>query len=152
MQTVIEKMEKRVAAIRADKDPRVKPGKPERFTAAACKGDAIRQGDLYLVIGDKAPKLGFVLLDNREELHKQLVPGNTQGAKHCLDSLDGVAIYRPEKFDNESTIGPVLVLSQDRVVQHPTHGHVTLLAGSVVECHYQREYDAEQKRETRARD
>lgn len=151
MQTVIEKMEKRVAKIRANKDPKVKPGKAERFTAAACTGDCIRQGDLYLVIGDRPPKKGFVLIDKPEEVHKQLVPGNTQGAKHCLDSLDGVAIYRPEKFDNESTIGPVLVLQQERVVQHPTHGHVTLCAGSIVECHYQREFDAEQ-REMRARD
>ena len=152
MQTVIEKMEKRITKIRANKDAKVKPGQPVTFTRACVAGDTVRQGDLYLVIGDKAPSRGFVLLDGKDEMHKQLVPGNTQGAKHCLDSLDGVAIYRPAKFDNESTIGPVLVLSQDRIVMHPTHGHVTLLAETVVECHYQREYDAEKKREMRARD
>ncbi len=49
-------------------------------------------------------------------------------------------------------VGPVLVLSQDRVVTHPTHGDVALLAGSVVECHYQREFDAELRRERRVAD
>ena len=152
MQTVIENMEEQVARIRDGKEENVKPGSPERFTAAASKGDCIRQGDLYLVIGDAIPGDGFKLIENHDDLNKQLVPGNTQGSKHCLDSLVGVKLYRPEKFDNESTIGPVLELSHDRVVQHPTHGHVTLLAGTIVECHYQREYDAEQKREMRAKD
>jgi hypothetical protein len=152
MKTTIEQMELRIAKIRSNKDPKVKPGKPERFTEAACVGDCIRQGDLYLVIGNKVQKKGFVLIENPGEKHKQLVPGNTQGSKHCLDSLNGVAIYRPEKFDNESTIGPVLVLSQERVVQHPTHGHVTLCADTIVECHFQREFDLEQKREKRVRD
>jgi hypothetical protein len=152
MKTVIEKMVTRNEKIRLNKDAKVKPGKAERFTAAACKGDYIRQGDLYLVIGDSIPTRGFQRISEQTDEHKQLVPGNTQGSKHCLDSLDGVAIYRPEKFDNESTIGPVLVLSQERVVQHPTHGHVTLLANTIVECHYQREYDAMMKRERRAQD
>lgn len=148
---VIAKIEKKMAKVRSGKDASVKPGQPERFTAAACKGDAIRQGDLYLVIGDKVPK-DFVRCEDVSEVNKQLVPGNTQGAKHCLDSLCGVELYRPKAWSEESTVGPVLVLSQDRTVQHPTHGHVTLLAGTVVECHYQREYSSELRREARARD
>ena len=106
---------------------------------------------LVEVITDCVPS-GMVEVKKPTELDKQLVPGNTIGAKHCLDSLDGVELHKPAKWDNESLVGPVLVLSKDRTVLHPTHGAVTMLAGSIVECHYQRELDAETKRELRARD
>lgn len=149
----IETMTERMNAIVAGSDPQVKPGQPERFTTAAVAGDAIRQGDLYIMVIDSMPK-GYAKIANQKftEQHRQLVPGNTQGAKHCLDSLEGVQMWHPNNYGEESLNGPCLKLSQERIIQHPTHGSVTIPAGMMVQCFYQREYDAEQQRARRAAD
>ncbi len=81
---MIETIEKRMEVVRTGGDNEVKPGQAVSFTDACTAGDAIRQGDLYLVIGDKVPE-GYVKSDS-----VQLVPGNTQGSRHCLDSMQGV--------------------------------------------------------------
>ena len=88
------------------------------------------------------------------EADKQLVPGNTQGAKHCLASLSGVKLYRPTAWgpNYDGLHGPALELSKPATITHPTHGDVTIPAGSTVLCHYQREWDQEQKRERRNAD
>ncbi len=79
-------------------------------------------------------------------------PGRRKGSKHCLDSLAGVKIYRPSDWSEESLAGPCLVLSAERVIMHPVHGAVTIPAGLIVGCRYQREWDREVARERRARD
>ena len=58
-------------------------------------------------------------------------------------------MYMPARWDDESLQGPILVLSEDRTVLHPTHGSVVMLAGTTVECRYQREHDKEMAREER---
>lgn len=126
----------------------VRPGMPLRFTEACSTNDRIWQGDLALTIVDAVPD-GYIAA---KKPSLQLVLGNNSGAKHCLDSLDGVAMYTPKDWNEESLNGPCLVLSQERTVLHPVHGSVTIPAGFMVQCTYQREYDKELERERRARD
>lgn len=152
MNSVIDEIEVATNRIKSGNDPRVKPGQAERFTEAATVADAIRQGDLYLVIAGDKPPADYEKIVKPKAIDKQLVPGNTEGAKHCLDSLAGVQIWRPKTWNEESLEGPYLKLSKERTILHPTHGSVTVPAGFAIQCHYQMEFDAEQKRETRARD
>jgi hypothetical protein len=141
----------------------VRPGMPQAFTTAAQAGDCIDQGDLRIIVVDRVGDArafadGEIATDFSEvvsptEQDKQLVLGNTQGAKHCLDSLQGVKLYRPSTWgDSDSLIGPCLVVTEDRVIEHPTHGHVTIPAGLTVQIRYPREWEKEQQKERRARD
>jgi hypothetical protein len=82
----------------------------------------------------------------------QLVHGSNVGSMHCLDSMDGVKMYAPNDWNEESLQGPYLILSKERTITHPKHGDVTIPAGFSVQCTYQREYDKEQQRERRTRD
>lgn len=148
----IDRIEKHAQKIKSGKDRKVKPGQPECFTAACTVGDVIAQGDLYLMVYEGKQPADYIEVTNPTERDKQLVPGNTQGAKHCLDSLEGVKLYRPKNWTGDDLRGPLLVLSEERTVLHPTHGAVTILAGMSVLCGYQREYDAELKRERRNAD
>lgn len=144
----LERIEKHAASIKAGNE-RVKPGQPVRFTEASVYGDTIAQGDLYLMIYEGAPPADYVEIKKPKEIDRQLVPGNTQGAKHCLDSLDGVKLFRPKEWTGDDLRGPLLVLSEERTVLHPTHGAVTIPAGFMALCGYQPEYDAELRRERR---
>jgi hypothetical protein len=151
MQTAIEKIVNHAAKIKAGEIEQVKPGMPIAFTDACVAGDTIRQGDLYLVIVADVPK-GYAEVTKPTKADRQLVPGNTEGSRHCLDSLAGVKMYRPAKWDEESLDGPCLVLTKARKVLHPTHGTALLPAGFTVVCKYQREFNKEQQKALRARD
>jgi len=124
------------------------PGQPYRLSEAVLPQDFVRvdQGDLLMAIVASVPP-GYTEVQPLEDRDKQLVPGNTQGARHCLDALEGVRLFRPEDWNEESLKGPCLVLSQERTVLHPTHADVTFPAGTTVLCGYQREFDAEQQKE-----
>lgn len=131
----------------------VAPGQPAAFTEACTPGDTIWQGDLSIEMIDEVPS-GYTEEPpaKLEQPKNQLVPGNTVGSRHALNTLNGVKLYYPPTFGQpESLLGPVAVVSGGQVVEHPKHGNVTLVKG----CYrfgYQREFDAEQKRERRARD
>src|SRR5687767_13632721 len=99
--TAIEKLQRATKKIANGNDPKVKPGQPERFTEACTAGDAIRQGDLYLVLAEAVPS-GYEQVATPKDADRQLVPGNTVGAKHCLDSLDGVELWRPAQWTEET--------------------------------------------------
>ena len=129
----------------------VRPGEPFTISGAADVGDGCWQGDLGIEIVAAVPA-DYVQIKRPRTADRQLVPGNTEGSRHCLDSLRGVTIFRPAKWDAESLQGPCLVLTQARTITHPKHGDVTIPAGRTVLCRYQREFDAEQRRERRARD
>jgi hypothetical protein len=130
----------------------VKPGQPLRFTEASSVNDRIWQGDLSITITDNKVPKGMEAIETRV----QLVPGNTQGAKHCLDGTAGVEMYAPKGFDwvtpNDDLVGPWMRLTQERTILHPVHGSVTIPAGFCAQIGYQREYDEQLKRERRARD
>lgn len=146
---VLEKMQNHINELKNGKHENIKMGEPVRFTEACTLGDRIWQGDLALTIRASVPSTGYVRIS---EPGVQLVIGNTEGAKHCLDSVEGVEFYAPNDWNEESLRGPILVLSQERTVLHPVHGNVTIPAGFIVECTYQREWDREQARQARARD
>ena len=129
----------------------VTPGTPINFPAAASVNDAIAQGDLLLKVVDSIPA-GFSKIENLKDADRQLVVGNTVGAKHALSSLDGVTLYRPAEWTVESFIGPIFVCSQECSVTHPVHGDVTVPAGMTIACEYQKELDLIEAIERRARD
>lgn len=151
----LEAMQRHIAAINAADCEHVAPGTATRFTEAAQAGDGIWQGDLGLEIVDAVP-YGYTIQDTGkpayELQYRQLVPGTTAGARHCLDSLEGVTLYYPANWGLESMTGPVFSLTQERTVEHPVHGNVTIPAGFTVKCRYQRELDAETRRARRAAD
>jgi hypothetical protein len=147
----IEKLQRHASRIANGNHERVKPGMPFVVTEAASVGDGVWQGDLGLEIVAAVPD-GYRLVAKLTDADRQLVPGSTQGARHCLDSLEGVKLYRPRQWNEESLAGPCFVLAKQRTVEHPTHGVVTIPAGFTVQCRYQREWDREQQKERRARD
>ena len=145
----LETIQQHATNIKSGRDPKVKPGQATRFTEASTIGDTIAQGDLYLQIVSNAVPSDYELVAKSTERDKQLVPGQTQGARHCLDSLDGVRIYRPTNWTGEDLRGPLLVLAKERTILHPTHGSVTIPAGFAVLCAYQPEWDAELRKQRR---
>lgn len=118
----------------------VAPGTAVEFPAAASVNDAIAQGDLLLKVVDSVPA-GFSKVENLKDTDRQLVVGNTIGAKHALSHLNGVTLYRPAEWTAESFIGPVFVCSQEVSVTHPVHGDVSVPAGTMIACEYQKELD-----------
>src|ERR1700722_16314667 len=102
---------------------RIDRGKPQRFPEAASAGDTFRQGDLYFTLLEQVPT--DAIREKAPDL--QLAPGTTQGSRHCLDSLQGVRVFRlaePTPLD-----GPILELAEQRTVEHPEHRHVILPPG-----------------------
>lgn len=149
--SVIERAQKHAAKVAAGEHETVKPGQPFRITEATSIGDGVWQGDLGIEVVAVVPA-DYVRVAKPKAADKQLVPGSTQGAKHCLDSLVGVKLFRPKDWSEESLAGPCLVLGKERTILHPTHGPITIPAGFTVLCRYQREWDKEQAKERRARD
>lgn len=146
---VIERIEQHCQSI-ANGDEKVYPGMPLRFTEACVPGDCIWQGDLGLVIAENTKPPSNYVKPERKTV--QLVPGNTVGSRHCLDTLNGVEMYVPKDWNEETLDGPFLILSREVNVLHPTHGTVTIPAGFSVQCYYQKEYDKILEQERRARD
>lgn len=126
----------------------VQPGQPQRFSEAAVENDTIAQGDLYLIVREGGIPEGYT----EGKTVVQLVPGQTQGAKHCLDSVEGVTMYFPKNWNEADLAGPIFVADREVEVLHPVHGNVTIPAGFMIECRYQREWDAELARERRNAD
>lgn len=110
----------------------------QRFPEAASPGDSWRQGDVYITLLGGLPN-GAETDPNPQ---RQLVPGTTQGSRHCLDGLGGVIIHRlrsPGPLD-----GPILECQQEATITHPEHGNVVLPPG-IYGIHYQRDLDAEER-------
>jgi hypothetical protein len=131
---------------------KVSPGEPATFTRGCVPGcDMICQGDLDLLLEEGVPT-GFVPRKNR--LDGQLVPGTTVGSKHVVRDPSTCQIFDPPRWSPEydELAGPVVVAEKDTVIDHPTHGAVTVLAGQTVHCEYQRVWEQEQARERRQRD
>jgi hypothetical protein len=102
-------------------------------------GDAWAQGDLALVLLDAVP--GGATVDPCPQL--QLAPGTTQGSRHCLESLEGISVYR--HADPTPLDGPILDAPPGLRVNHPEHGDVTLRPG-VYAVVYQRAFADELRR------
>lgn len=150
MVSVIDRIVEHASIISRGEHDRVRPGMPLRISEAAAIGGFVWQGDLKLTIVT-APPSDYAVVKSPTQ---QLVPGNTVGARHCLDSLDGVTMYCHIEWGPryDGLRGPCFVANRDVTIEHPKHGHITVPSGMMVLCGYQREYDAEQWRERRNRD
>lgn len=115
---------------------RIKSDAKQKFPEAASVGDFVRQGDVYITLLGSVPP--GAIRDDKPLL--QLAPGNTQGSRHCLSSLNSTTVYRlqnPTPYD-----GPILEVKRPVTITHPEHGHWRLPAG----CYgisYQRTEDSE---------
>lgn len=145
---VVRRMVQYAASIAAHECETVKPGEPVRFTEAATVNDRIWQGDVSITVTEDRVPDGYLPVDTLV----QLVPGNTIGAKHCLDGKEGVEMYLPSNWSEESLQGPWMRLSLERTILHPVHGSVMIPSGFCVRIGYQREHDRELQRERRAAD
>jgi len=132
MQTAVEVLTK----IEADAKVKAKPDPVIYGTMAP--NDYHRQGDVYILRLKTVPK-GL----KTEKAQSQLAPGETQGSRHCLESLDGVTFYSP--VSPTPLDGPIVKTDRAMTITHPEHGHVTLPAGCY-SIHYQRQYAQELKR------
>ena len=169
---IIEKLESHVKAqreaLKVDNNDSVKPGQPVSFTEASTPGDSYWQGDLLVIdrcdlkmtndtfpgFAKATPKKDESQVDFNARLTK-LVLGETQGARHTLRSIEGVTVYHPENWTEESLVGPILVLDKNgngATIDHPVHGSITIPAGFTVGLRYQREWDKFQAQQRRARD
>jgi hypothetical protein len=154
MMTAIEKVQGRseeilngaVDAERSDGKCRA----PAIFPNDPPMNSAIAQGDLYLVVTDHVPE-GYV---ERTDGNLQLVPGESTGARHCLVAGSPCKVFDPPGFGPEydELHGPVLKTEGATEVAHPVHANVVISPGTFISCEYQRTWDAEQRRERRARD
>jgi hypothetical protein len=147
----IESIQSHAKLIGDGKHESVKPGMEFRLTNAASIGDAVWQGDLCLEVVNKVPSA----YAKAKKPTVQLVPGNTQGSRHCLDSLAGVDLYYSANWPASAEsdfLGPCFKAKQEVTVLHPVHGAVVIPAGMVILCSYQREWDAELRQQRRNQD
>jgi len=165
---VLERLESHVAEIRSGRNPKLQPGQPVHLTEACSVNDAVVQGDIIVtVVRAQAEKWkdgatlktvkklipkGYVQIENITGPFLQLVPGQTEGARHCLESGDGITMYRPAEWLEENLDGPLLFCSKPNKILHPVHGPVFISGGMVVKIDYDRQWDLEQAKERRARD
>lgn len=152
--TAIAEIQNHAQQIADGKHDTIKPGMPFRIPDSWLSGDAVAQGDLIITVVDKIPA-GYKPVAKPTAADKQLVPGNTEGAKHCLESLKGLKLFRPQGWPASAETdycGPAFTAKNDVTILHPTHGPVTVPAGVTVRCDYQREFDAESQRERRNQD
>lgn len=132
---------------------KVKPGQDLAFTMASTVGDRIAQGDFNITVvgfSDEGytPPEDYTLKTGV----KQLVHGNTVGAKHVVRDLTSCNCYFPSQWDSESLKGPVVVAKSETSFDHPKHGNVSVPAGMCVEITYSRELDMITRQERRAAD
>lgn len=131
----------------------IRPQDTERIGSPS-QGDAVRQGDVYLVcLGDdfKAPE-GYTEIEER-----QLAPGETQGSRHILDGDVTVWAQNPVrslpnvpnkiKELHDALIGPSFRCNTDSTVTHPEHGDKILPAGTSWGVTYRRVYGEEVRRD-----
>lgn len=131
---------------------KVQPGQPLRLGEAASPQDLIWQGDFGIEVISEVPN-GY----RKAKPITQLVPGNTIGSRHVLADLSTVADFMlPDNWTSDAEYdglwGPLFVAKQETVIEHPTHGNVTIAKGHLIRCRYQRNWDEEQKREKRTID
>lgn len=115
-------------------------------------GDVIRQGDLYLVCLDVAPK-------GKAAKSRQLAPGSTQGSRHVAEGDCEVcepasraaiaekvnAVVRGATVPEE-LVGPIVFVGNEATITHPEHGHKVLPSDSVWAVVFQRAFAEEVRR------
>ncbi len=104
-------------------------------------GDAIRQGDLYVIRLASLPEGAEVMA----EAPMQLVPGRSRGSRHTItrETFAGCALYRLAATTELD--GPVIVAREAFEISHPEHGHFVLPAGTY-QVRYQRRWSSRLER------
>lgn len=99
-------------------------------------GDEWRQGDVSIKrrADDFIKSNAGSLISTPTRL--QLAPGETQGSRHCLDSLAGVEAF--VLADATPLDGPILRFGEPRSILHPEHGDLMNLPPGVYGVTYQR--------------
>lgn len=169
---ILDRMEAHIEKIRSKQHDDLLPGMPLYFNGSHTVNDCQVQGDVMVTVvapvpekwkdGDTLKVLkkyipkGYQKVDDSNPTVQgkmfQLVPGNTEGARHCIENRDGVEIFVPENWSEENLDGPLLACSKPTVITHPVHGPVHVAAGMIVKIDYDRQWDLEQQKERRARD
>jgi len=105
-------------------------------------GQAIRQGDVYLVrIKQKPPESELI-----PTLDPQIAKGDTKASKHILVQTPTLRIY---KLKNAGPLdGPVIESSEQINLTHPEHAHFKLPSGCY-STHYQQDFAQEEIRAVR---
>ncbi len=148
---MIEELVQQADEIANGKHATVRPGKPFHFKGVESIGDGVWQGDVGICVVDDSVE-GLVEILDPKDLCVVLDPlEDTVGSRHILDSLDGVKWYNPGQ-DASVLTGPKLICVKDRVITHPVHGNVHLLAGQCYQTRYPRVYDEELRTERRNAD
>lgn len=116
----------------------VPPMPDTRIVDAIAVGQAIRQGDVYLLRIERPAALGAMIAD------RQLAPGTTQGSRHVLG--DGPGIHAGGSDD--PLLGPVIIADERFVLAHPEHAHFSLPAGCY-QVRYQQDLREAERRAVR---
>ena len=136
----------------ANGNARVQPGQPLELNEAAAVNDGIAQGDLIIKVIEDIPA------DYKKSaIRQQLVPGNTVGSRHALQDISTVdGFWLPRGWspdaDHDGLLGPIFRCKETTTITHPTHGHVIIAAGHLIQTTYQRNLDLITRQERRARD
>lgn len=148
----LDKLRQHVDKIARGEHEKCGPGVLARMSPALEPGEGGAQGDVYIIVGDGVPK-GYVLVEKPVDKDRHVAWDNgTIGSNHRLDSLDGVKMYRPADWGPESLDGPYLICTQERVIEHPKHGHVVIAAGMEVQISYPQDFDELEKQARRSAD
>mgnify|MGYP001607330100 CR=1 FL=1 len=97
-----------------------------------------QQGDVYFARLAQVPQRAQRVLVN----DGQLVPGHTQGSRHCVNPTEVRLWGLPQATALQ---GPIIEAPGAFTVTHPEHGHLTF-PGGVYAVTYQREYAQELRR------
>ncbi|MGD9634496.1 MAG: hypothetical protein AB7I57_22850 [Pirellulales bacterium] len=105
-------------------------------------GQFIPQGDVALKRLRTLPK-GAVRIKRPSA---QIVEGTTTGSRHVWDSLAGIEVYDPPERMKSPLVGRIYVLSKERTLTHPEHGHHVYPKGFIGVAIYQRQFAEELRR------
>ena len=104
-----------------------------RDATALTIGEGFRQGDVYLVRVSYATALGTRAGGGGVDgsLHRQLVPGNTQGARHIITGDAELytleRVYLPAWIGETALVGPAIRVGPlGAKLTHPEHAHFIL--------------------------
>ncbi len=99
----------------------------QMFPEAASPGDVFRQGDIYIWREEDDLPTHLIPLRGKDA-KAQLVDDNSRGARHILENLEGVELFRDPEGD--ALQGPWFRLATEKVLTHPDHGNVRMPPGN----------------------
>lgn len=98
-------------------------------------GEGYAQGDVLLIRMRELPSDARKLRNPSPKIAE----GNTQGANHIWDSMEGVTVYESQSMAAANPLfGAIYKLDKKRTLTHPGHGHHTYFGGSLWYSTFQR--------------